>query len=168
MADFSAKQGSCWPLKDWWFWTKVPLVLLFVEQKGVSCRTLPSLSCQTLLVKKPYQRAVWRQHVHPADLSFSKIQHRPGQTLDTLFCPKTQQLWDNNELQAARGKSWEPFVLSKTRSFTLKETESGPKSRHHSIPSLEIEEVMLLYCRLNVNKMKLEMDFRLTVSFNTK
>ena len=37
-------------------------------------------------------------------------------------------LWDNYKLQAARGISWEPTVISWTRSFTVRVTESGPKT----------------------------------------
>ena len=59
---------------------------------------------------------------------------------------------DNNELQAARKISWELLVTPWTRSFTVRVTESGPKSKDDSIPPLETEKIMLLYCRLRVYK----------------
>ena len=75
-------------------------------------------------------------------------------------------LWDNGKLQAARGTYWEPIVISWTRSFTVRATEAGRKSRDHSKPSLETEKVMLLYCRLEFHKMRMERNFWLTVSEN--
>ena len=53
-------------------------------------------------------------------------------------------LWDNNKVQAARGISWELIVLPWTRFFTARLIESCPKSRYHSILSLETEKIMLL------------------------
>ena len=53
-------------------------------------------------------------------------------------------LWDSNKLQAARGNSFELIIFSWTRSFTVRVTESGPKSRDHSIPLLETAKIMLL------------------------
>ena len=43
--------------------------------------------------------------------------------------------------------------------FTVRVTESGPKSRDHLIPSLEAEKVMLLYCWLEMYTMRKEMKF---------
>ena len=75
-------------------------------------------------------------------------------------------LWDNNKLQAARGISWELVVISWRRSFTVRLTESGPKSRVHSKPSLETEKVILLHCRFKAFEVRMEMNFWLTVSTN--
>ena len=57
---------------------------------------------------------------------------------------KNCSLWDNNKLQATIGNSWELTVISWTRSFTVRVTESGPNSTDHSIPSLETDNFMLL------------------------
>ena len=77
---------------------------------------------------------------------------------------KKSCLWDKNKLQAARENFWELFVIFWTRSSTDRVTQSGPKSRSLSKPSSEIEITMLLYCRLKVYKMTMEMNFPLTVS----
>ena len=53
-------------------------------------------------------------------------------------------LRDKNQLQAAKGFSWELIVISWTRSFKVRVTESGPKSRDHSIPPLGTQKIMLL------------------------
>ena len=74
------------------------------------------------------------------------------------------KLRDNNKLQAGRRVSQVPIVISWMRYFTARVTESGPKSRDHSISSLETAIVMLLYSRLKVLKMQLEMIFWLTVT----
>ena len=79
---------------------------------------------------------------------------------------KKSCLWDNNKIQAARRNSCEFIVFSWARSFTVRVTESGPKSRNHSIPLLDTEKLMLLYCRLEVYKMRMEMSFWLTVWTN--
>ena len=50
---------------------------------------------------------------------------------------------DNNKLQIARGVSWE-LSFNFWTSFTVKVTESDPKSRDRSKPSLETEKFMLL------------------------
>ena len=73
-------------------------------------------------------------------------------------------LWDNNKFQTARRTSWELFVFSWTTSFTVRVTESGPKSRDHSIPLMETEKIMLPYHRLKNYETRLEMNFWLTVS----
>ena len=77
-------------------------------------------------------------------------------------------LWDNNKLQTATNFSGELIVTLWTRSFTVRVTESGPKSRDYSIPPLESEKVMLPYSRLNFSKMGMELTFGLTVSSNRK
>ena len=76
--------------------------------------------------------------------------------------------WDNNKLEAARRLYWEPIVIFWTRSFTVRVTESGPKSRNHSIPSLEAEKVTLLYCRQKVYELRLQTSFWKIVSTNGK
>ena len=72
---------------------------------------------------------------------------------------KESCLGDSKKLQAARGTSWEFTVISWTRSLTVTETESGTKSRDSSIRSLETEKTMLLYCRLKVYKMRMQLNF---------
>ena len=79
---------------------------------------------------------------------------------------KESWIWDINKLQAARGLSCEIIVTSWTRSSTVRVTESDPKSRDHSKPSLETEKIKLVYCRLKVNKKRREMNFLLTASTN--
>ena len=74
--------------------------------------------------------------------------------------------WDNNKFQAAREFSWELIAISWTRSCSVRVTESGSKSRDHSIPLLETEKIMLLYCRLEVYRIKLGMNFCITTSTN--
>ena len=75
-------------------------------------------------------------------------------------------LWDNNKLQTNGRSSWEYFVNSWTRSFTVGVTESCPKTTDYSIPSLETDKIMMLYCRLEVYKIRMEIKFWLTVSTN--
>ena len=53
-------------------------------------------------------------------------------------------LWDNNKLQASRGATWELIVNSCTKLCSFRVTETGPKSRDHSISSLETEIIILL------------------------
>ena len=61
----------------------------------------------------------------------------------------------------------ELIAISWTRSFILRLTKSGPKSRDHPLVLLEFEKIMLLYCWLKVYKMGLELIcFWLTVSTN--
>ena len=57
---------------------------------------------------------------------------------------ENSHLWDNNKLQTARGKSRKIIVNSWMRSFTVRVTESGLKSRDFSIPPLETDKIMLL------------------------
>ena len=73
---------------------------------------------------------------------------------------------DINKLQAARGISFEIIVISWTRSFTVRVTHSGQKSRDHSIPSLGTEKIMLLSSTLKVYKMRSKLNFWLTASTN--
>ena len=77
-------------------------------------------------------------------------------------------LCDKNKLQAARGHSWELILISWTRSFTVSETESGPISKDYSLPSLETEQIMFLYCRLKVYKKRLENKFWSTKAKSTR
>ena len=63
---------------------------------------------------------------------------------------KNSCLWDSNKLQAARGKYWELYFISRRRSRLVTVTKSGQKSRDHSELSLETEKIMLLYCRQKV------------------
>ena len=79
---------------------------------------------------------------------------------------KTSCIWDINNFQAAREISWELIVISWTRSCSVRVTESGPKSTDHSQPSLETKKIMLLYCRLEVYKLKLGRNFCITTSTN--
>ena len=51
-------------------------------------------------------------------------------------------------------------------SFTVRVTESGPKPRKHSIKLPQVKEIMLFFCRLEVCKLGMEMNFWLTVSNN--
>ena len=69
-----------------------------------------------------------------------------------------------NKLHDARGNFWEYIVFFWTRSFTVRVTESDPKSRDRSKPSLETESIMLLYCRLKVYEVRMEMNVWFTVS----
>ena len=71
-----------------------------------------------------------------------------------------------SEKKGVRGSSGELIVISRTRSFTVKVTESTPKLRDHSITSLETEKITLFYCRLEVYEKRMEQDFCLTVSTN--
>ena len=65
---------------------------------------------------------------------------------------KYSLFWDNHKLQAARRFSWELNVISWTRSFPVRVTESGQNSIDHSIPSLETDKIMFFYCRLKCIK----------------
>ena len=75
------------------------------------------------------------------------------------WLPLSSCLWNSNKLQAATRVLWEFVKFSWTRSFTVKLTESGSKSTDHSIPSLEIDKVMSLYCRLKKHKWRLPKNF---------
>ena len=79
---------------------------------------------------------------------------------------KKSCLSDINKLQAAREISCELIVISWKRSFTVRVNESGPKSRDHSTPSLEIEKILLLYCRIKGYKMTTKLILWSTVSTN--
>ena len=80
---------------------------------------------------------------------------------------KKSRRWDNNKLRAAIGFYMEFIATSWTRSFIVRLTKSGPKSRDHSLVLLEFEKIMLLYCWLKVYKMGLELIcFWLTVPTN--
>ena len=57
------------------------------------------------------------------------------------------------------------FILGRDV-FTVSVTDSRPKSRDHSILLFETEKLMLLYCRLEMYKVRTEMSFWLTVSNN--
>ena len=57
---------------------------------------------------------------------------------------KNYWLWDSNEDQAASGLSRERFVRFSSRSFTLKPTESGPKSKIHCVLLLETVNCIVL------------------------
>ena len=61
-----------------------------------------------------------------------------------MFVEKTLSL-RQQQAPAATGNSWEIFVIFWTRYITVRVTESGPKSRNHSITSFETEKIMLLY-----------------------
>ena len=56
--------------------------------------------------------------------------------------------------------------LFRTRYLLTGVTECGPNLGNHSKPSLKTEEIMLLYSRLKVYGMRMEMIFWLTVSTN--
>ena len=79
---------------------------------------------------------------------------------------KTSCLRDNNNIQAAGWISRELTVISWIRSFTVRATESNPKSRNPSKPSLETQKIMLLYCRLKLYKTRLALVFLLTLTTN--
>ena len=79
---------------------------------------------------------------------------------------KKSCLWDSNKLRAAREISWEIFVISWTTSLKIRITESGPKPKNYSKPLLETEKSMFHYCRLKVYKLRMQMNFWLTVSTN--
>ena len=79
---------------------------------------------------------------------------------------KKSCLWDINYLKAATGISCELIVMSCPRSLPVRVTEIGPKSRKHSIPSLETQKIMLFYCRLKVFKMRSNISFWLSASSN--
>ena len=87
-----------------------------------------------------------------------------------LFGTRTRSLFrkacllDSNELQASRGILRQFIVLCWLRSLTVRVTDSGPKSRDHSVPSLEAEKTMLVYCRLKVYKMGMQISSWLSVS----
>ena len=87
-----------------------------------------------------------------------------GSRATRLF--KNSCLWDPNKFEAARVISWEHIVISWTRSSTFRKTEFGPKSRDHSKLSLKTENIMILYCRRKVYKMRIWMTFWLAVSTN--
>ena len=57
---------------------------------------------------------------------------------------------DGNTLQPVRGILWEFILLSWTKSLAVRVTRCGPKFRQHSVPSLEADKIMLLYCKLKV------------------
>ena len=57
-------------------------------------------------------------------------------------------------------------VISWTKCFTVRVAEPGPKTRDHSIPSLETEIIILRYSRLDIYKMRMEKKLRLTISTN--
>ena len=99
-----------------------------------------------------YTRKYFIRHLH-GPLWLAAI----GTCTKWLF--KNSCLWDNNKLQAARGTSWELIAFSGTRSFTVKTTEPGPSWKDYSKTSLEAQKNMLLYCRLKVYEMTLEMSF---------
>ena len=77
-------------------------------------------------------------------------------------------LCNTNTLQGARRNSTELFVNSEKKSFTVRKIEFGSKSKDNSIPSLEAEKLLLLYSRLMMSKLKMEVSFCLTVSTNGK
>ena len=63
-------------------------------------------------------------------------------------------LWDNYKLQGARGISWEIIVISWTRSFTIRVSESGPKSRDNSTPRWRLRKS----CFFNVDWKCMKLD----------
>ena len=67
---------------------------------------------------------------------------------------KNSCLWDSNKDQAASGTSRKLIVRFSSRSFTLKTTESGPKSKVHCVPLLETEKIMI-FCKLTVSWLNL-------------
>ena len=73
-------------------------------------------------------------------------------------------LWDNNKLQSARRISLELLAICWTISLSVRITDSGPKYRDDSVPALESEKIMLLFCRLKVKTMSMEMNISLTSS----
>ena len=77
---------------------------------------------------------------------------------------KNSHLCDNNHLQSAREISSEVIVNSRSKFFTVRINESGPRSRDHSKFSLETEKNSLLYCRLKKIQMGKEMVLWVTVS----
>ena len=77
---------------------------------------------------------------------------------------KKSCLWEKNKLQAASEVSCEPIVIPWTICFTVRVTESGPKSGKNSIVLLETEKVILLDCRLKVYKMRQKMICRVNVA----
>ena len=148
-------------------------VVIFVEQNGVFCWTSSQNPVVKFCWWKGSMNAWWKKASTYCSSFFSKIQHRPDQqTFVSISCATTLEstlsliscvpwwlgvtgararwlfknccLWYNSKLHAARGISWESIVISWTRSFTFTVTESGPKSRDHSIPSLETENHVAL------------------------
>ena len=59
-------------------------------------------------------------------------------------------IWDSNKDQAATGVSRELFVRFSSRSFTLKTTESGPKSKIYCVPLLETVNCIVLIVKKRV------------------
>ena len=80
-------------------------------------------------------------------------------------CSKSLIFWDNNKHQGSWGNFWDIIGISWTRSFAVRVTESGPIWRDHSIPLLQ-NKIMLLYCRLEMYRMRMQMNFWLLVSTN--
>ena len=78
---------------------------------------------------------------------------------------KNSCLWDSNKEQAASEISTELIVKFLSKSFTLKTSESGPKSKIHCVPLLEtvncivliVKELRVVSCR-KVWKMKRKMN----------
>ena len=79
---------------------------------------------------------------------------------------KRSCLWDKNKFQASRVITWELIVLFWMRSFTVRISETGLKSRDLWIRSVETEKVMQFYCVENLYKTSQERKFWLIVSVN--
>ena len=80
-------------------------------------------------------------------------------------CSKSLLFSDGKKLQAAKGISWE-FLFSWTKSLIVRVTESRPKLRNHSKPTLETKKIMLRHCKLKVCELRMQIKFWLTVSTN--
>ena len=63
---------------------------------------------------------------------------------------KVSGLWDSNKAQAASWISRELIVRFSSISFTLKTTESGPKSKNYSVPLLKTVNCIVLIVKERV------------------
>ena len=77
---------------------------------------------------------------------------------------KKSCLWEKKQASGCQwGFLW-TYCHSLDNFFTVRVTESGPKSGKNSIVLLETEKVILLDCRLKVYEMRQKMSFRVNVS----